>query len=306
LKVFDSKSHFNNQDGFTLIEILIAITLMSVLMVGVYTITNSSTEIKEKIISEDRDYLQVVTAFARLERDFSEIFSPLYYSHRYQPTEEERRQVEEFRAPQNRFEPNEKYIALTNDGQPIPNIDNPDKSTLIFKANVHKRTMQNVKQSRYAWIRYRLVPMEASKNDDSEQNRSGLYQLMRGYQSENIYETEFEWDKVPEFVILKNIKSLEFHFWNKNAAKFVSSLKELNQNDPLLRLVQVKLVWVDQAGVEKEFEKSFRTLMPYFDTKADKDALARAKNSDGEGGIFGGGGGASDQGAPTDEGPEDE
>jgi len=69
----------DNQAGFTLLEVLIAITILSLLMVSIYSVIENSTTTKDRIITEDRDKMQLEMAFARIETDLEYIYSPLYY-----------------------------------------------------------------------------------------------------------------------------------------------------------------------------------------------------------------------------------
>ena len=70
----------NTQGGFTLIEILIAITILAFLMVGVYTIVSNSVDTKDRVLSEDKSYVQVMRALDRLQSDVAQLWSPLYCS----------------------------------------------------------------------------------------------------------------------------------------------------------------------------------------------------------------------------------
>ena len=66
--------------GLTLIDTIISITILSFIMVSVISVTNDSVNHKEIIINEDRELLQIETAFDRLNWDFSQIYTPLYHT----------------------------------------------------------------------------------------------------------------------------------------------------------------------------------------------------------------------------------
>ncbi len=66
--------------GFTLIEILIAITILSFITIGVVTITENSMNTKDRTSQLNADNLQIETAMSRFEWDFLQIYSPLYFS----------------------------------------------------------------------------------------------------------------------------------------------------------------------------------------------------------------------------------
>src|SRR5690606_15709908 len=78
-----SSSIFHSEQGLTLLEIMIAIVLLAFVMFGVVAITENSQNTKDRTVQTDRDNLQIETAMARLEWDFSQIWSPLYYSQKF-------------------------------------------------------------------------------------------------------------------------------------------------------------------------------------------------------------------------------
>ena len=69
-----------HERGFTLIEILIAITILSFITIGVVTITENSMLTKDRTTQLNADNLQIETAMSRFEWDFSQIYSPMYFS----------------------------------------------------------------------------------------------------------------------------------------------------------------------------------------------------------------------------------
>ena len=73
------KKEIYSEDGFTLIEVLIAVILLSFLMISVYTIVDNSSNTIHSVTQEDRDFIQIETALSRLDKDFNQIYSPLYY-----------------------------------------------------------------------------------------------------------------------------------------------------------------------------------------------------------------------------------
>ncbi len=70
----------SNQKGFTLVEIMIAILLLAFITIAVVTITENSINTKDRTTQLNEDNLQIETAMSRFEWDFSQIYSPLYFS----------------------------------------------------------------------------------------------------------------------------------------------------------------------------------------------------------------------------------
>ena len=68
------KNH--RQSGFTLIEMIIAMTLLAFISVGTYSLTSSSFSLREKLEAENDFYNSIHTALYQLDRDFSMIYTP--------------------------------------------------------------------------------------------------------------------------------------------------------------------------------------------------------------------------------------
>ena len=83
--------------GFSLVEVMISLVLLSFLMMGTYVMVDNSQRTKETVSTEDRAMLQVQMAFNRLEADFSQIYSPAYFA----PQRKRRRLKEIFIWPPN-------------------------------------------------------------------------------------------------------------------------------------------------------------------------------------------------------------
>ena len=130
--------------------------------------------------------------------------------------------------------------------------------------------------------------------DEPEKKNSGLYELTRQSIATDIYNSNLDWNKVKSQVILENVKTLEFSFWDERTKKYTTSLQELNENKNLIRSLKIELVWVDEDTNEQKIEKTFRVLSPYFNTKQD-DLKAAA-------GLGAGGTGAAGSGGDTGSG----
>jgi prepilin-type N-terminal cleavage/methylation domain-containing protein len=70
----------SNDRGFTLIEILIAITIMAFMTMGVVSITQNAADTMDRTTVLNKNNLQIETALSRFEWDFSQIYSPMYFS----------------------------------------------------------------------------------------------------------------------------------------------------------------------------------------------------------------------------------
>lgn len=280
-------SNENQESGFTLLEILIAIVVLALMMVSIYTIINNSTETKDKITTEDRSYLQVQTALARFELDFSSFTTPLFYAQaKTKENGVDDAERDPYSGPQP-FVASENYFATTDSGELIPAFQMPDNNTIIFFTSSHYRRVENAKQSKYSWVRYTL--RDSTKEDDAGDKIEGK-ELVRSTVVEDIYRGEFDWGKEREFIVLDHIKEFKWGFWDKEREKFVENIRELSNPNLPPRLVQINLTWTAPDKTELEFHKTFRPLYPFFDTKAEADILkARAQQNSSVGGSNQGG-----------------
>lgn len=257
--------------GFTLIEILIATVILAFMMVGVITFTNSSSNTVERITKEDREYMQIELALSILDQDFSQIYSPLYFSKLSQANLnfDASGQV---KAPiMNSFQPTKRFPKATEQQIPVPEFQNPDKTTLeIFNCG-NIRRLQDEKESVYSWIRYELKSM-------SDQQNPPLFQLIRKTNVIDPYNPDFDFTDVREQVVLKNIKELEFQFWNPRSQKFVSSLGEIENGKYIIHAVKIIMKVWDSTQVETYVEKVFRPLWP--SPLEDKDAATSPRGGE--------------------------
>ena len=265
---------FKDNQGFTLIEILVAITILSFLMIGVYSVIDNSTIMQEKVTKEDDLFLQLDTALNRMDQDFTHFYSPLFFSVQF--VSDPGREAQEGGLPPElsqfkRFRPTDKFPAISKRGQLIPIVLNESKEELVFFSFVHQRKVENAKESRFAWIRYSL--------ETSEEN-SDMKILVRQYTPDDIYSEQFDWDKAKKQILFSRLKSLTFLFWDSEKEKFVDRLNLVNKDQSSPRFIQVKLEWFDRNKALLTEERTSRVLWPPFDTlRDDQEYMAALKKS---------------------------
>jgi prepilin-type N-terminal cleavage/methylation domain-containing protein len=283
------RSPITRAEGFTLIEILIAIVILSLLMLGVYSMIDNSSLTQENVTKEDRQYLQVETALNRMESDFANFYTPLFFTSRYNPLEERQSSGafgddgrDDFdNKPANEqtalrlFRPTERFPGITRKGIPIPVVLNEAKDELGFMTSLNKRRMANAKQSRFAWVRYSLRNSE--KREDDERKERGEYELVRQYSADNPFMIDFDWDEVKAHTLLKDVASLSFHYWDSQKRRWVDSIREINADPNLIRIIKVKLSYVDRMGNREDLERILRSQWPLFDTVQDDANYEKAK-----------------------------
>ncbi len=275
-------SNFRNsiqqQSGFTLLEVLIAITILSFIAFSTYKMVDSNITTKEDVLREDAAIIQGVTAVGRLDADISQLYTPLFSSSKFMPTATTPDVYAENAAPSGNFD------GRAKNGQLIPMFKSEEKWTVYLFTQANRRKIADSKESRFAWVKYSMRPMENDPTDPANEDKKnqGLYELTRQVIATDIFNSNLPWSEVKSQVLMKNIKTLEFTFWDEKTKKYVSNIAELNENKNLIRAIKLSAVWIDEDGNEQTIQKVFRVLNPYFSTK--QDDLNTATNAPAPGG----------------------
>jgi prepilin-type N-terminal cleavage/methylation domain-containing protein len=304
-----------NQRGFTLLEILIAITLLAFITLGVVSITEDATNTKDRTIEINKNNLQVETAMSRFEWDFSQIYSPLYFSQvmNMQTLMQAGAQAgaqggvpggpqggqaggadgggddgaaggagaagtqgggmnpqmqahlqEYFQRLVQRFERNEHFMAVSQEGLPVPRFFSPDRQTFEFFTSSNRRKRENVRQSHFAWVRYALA--EPRPRNDQETNPNipqGLRSLVRYFSPDDPYgDRRIDPQQVKASVLLENVERLDFQFWDLGRRKWETSLRAIPQGENVIRGVKMSVTWYDSMGIKRSTTRIFRNHWP--------------------------------------------
>jgi prepilin-type N-terminal cleavage/methylation domain-containing protein len=282
---FKKYPHLNDQSGFSLLEVMISILILSFITFSTYQLVNTNTETKTRVVKEDREIVQTITAMGRFESDISQLYTPLFAYSKMAPTAASSDIYADVPVANGSFE------GKTKDGNLIPQIKSEDKSTIIFLTQANRRKMTDTKESRFAWIKYSLKNMEPDPENPDEKTQ-GLYELHRQSISSDIFNTTLDWENQKSQVVMDKIKSLEFSYWDERSKKYTTSFQELNENKNLLRSIKVEITWIDDNNKEQKVSKSFRVLAPYFNTKKDdlqSTPLGSTLPNSGDSGLPGGG-----------------
>ncbi len=264
------KNQLRSQAGFTLIEVLIAITILAFLMVGVYTIVSNSIATKDRVLTEDKSFVQVMRALDRLQTDVAQLWSPLYAHAKYNATiAREQAQQEQREFVPSKFVATERFPFETVTGKGAPAVVSEEKSEIIFFTAANRRKLQDSKQSRYAWVKHSLRKTDNVVTSD-DQTPTGEFEWIRTIQNTDLWEDRFNFDDIPPQILLRGVKNLEFFFWDQRSEKFVDRLNDSSEKD-VLKILKVKVTWIDTDGLEQIFERVMKPLWPDFDTKKDEE-----------------------------------
>ncbi|MDO9183237.1 MAG: prepilin-type N-terminal cleavage/methylation domain-containing protein [Bacteriovorax sp.] len=253
------------QSGFTLIEVLIAITLLAFISLYTYKMIDTNLDTKEKVLKEDQLLIQTLTAIGRIDSDVSQIYSPLYSYSRETPNADSSLAYQENTTAKGLFD------GKTKNAMIVPLFQSEDKSSLLFLTASNRRKIADAKESRYTWVKYSMRRTDTShqEKDESNLNTLGENELIRQTIATNLYSPDLNWSDVKAQVLLTQIKSIEYSFWDEKAKKFTTSIQDLNENKNSIRSLKLNLVWVDEDNHEQKIEKIFRILYPYFTPKVD-------------------------------------
>lgn len=285
----------SKEAGFTLLEILIAITLLAFITIGVVTVTENAFDTMDRTTEMNKNNLTIETALARFEWDFSQIYSPLYFStalnlasadpygstndanmdgrddntgQEIKPTTPLPPQLQEYyQRLSQRFEMNQHFKGVSKEGLPIPRFYSPDKTVFEFFTSSNRRKIENTKQSHYAWVRYSLGD-PLPKNDEEEKSANipqGLRTLVRYFSADDPYDDkrmEPTDGKIKAAVLLENVEGLEFQFWNPTSRKWESGLNTVPGGESLLRGVRLIISYYDSAGNKKTVSRIYRNHWP--------------------------------------------
>ena len=259
--VFNKK--LTGQDGFTLMEVMIAITVLAFITIAIVTIQDNSRTTKDRVVEEDKDWLQVETAFSRFQWDFTQIYSPLYFDHEvqidsYAPEYEQMDQSKTINSSIN----NNKFKKVSYNGLPIPIIDYKDKTTITFFTTSNRRKVRDMKQSHFAWVQYSL-----EDNEDAPENSKADQMWVRRFKPEDPFNPEdFNWDETRSQVLLRNIKKLAIEYWHPQRKKWVDNHTTLPDSGQfMIRGIRLKMEWVNKNGFEETFVRVYRPNFPNFE-----------------------------------------
>jgi hypothetical protein len=258
-----SNSILRSEEGLTLLEIMIAIVLLAFVMFGVIAIIDNSQNTKDRTIQLDRDNLQIETAMARIEWDFSQVWSPLYFSQKFTGTLDPTTNpgVEEVAYL---YENHPRFRQPSKEGLPIPKFLLREKNEIIFLTTSNRRKLEDQKQSHFMWVRYYVGE---STIEDTTAGAGGEEKIVKSlmrqvFPDDPWAKEELTIDTTRSAVLLENVESVEFLFWNRATKKWESNLATIVDGEALWRGMQVNLTWLDSKGQERKTSRWLRPLWP--------------------------------------------
>jgi hypothetical protein len=238
----------HNNSAFSILEVLIASTVLAIISMGVVSFTNNSMNTRDTVIREDRDDYKIVTAFSRIESDVMQIYTPLNFSPKRRPKVDpnDPNAAYQNNDPLNPPDPgstgerytypSERFDGLTESGHPIPLYVDEGNSTLTFLSSSNKRHHQDSKQSQFVWIQYSLRPSANRQNGD--------YDLVRATITDDIYgEYKIRWERAKKFVLLAGVTKFSIEYWDVRIKRFVPTLSNIADGKYKIPAIKVTITW---------------------------------------------------------------
>ncbi len=304
MRLSKREQFLKNQAGFSLIEVLIAIVILSFLMLSIYQIIDNSSASNYRIKNEDRALIQFESAMNIIQTDIEYMYTPLFYETDKKTDEAAYKKA--FLTPQatgaSAYRVDESYGATTDLGDyyvdysasniPIPKFINENKTSIAFLTSAGRRLVKNTKQSNLYWVIYEL------RDNPEPINQEAPYILTRATVRQDIYNPNLDLKEAKAHPILDNVKTLEFNFFNTESKKFVESTRLLDNDLNTPRLIKIKVETEGPEGDTLFANRIFRPLFPLLDTKEVlKKKYVKDKSSTPTGGLSTkrNGGGEDDQ-----------
>jgi hypothetical protein len=250
---------FRSEKGLTLIEIMISIVLLAFVMLGVVAIIDNSQNAKDRTLLINNDNMQIEMAINRMEWDFAQIWSPLYFSQRFMGNLDGA-QIPGIEEIKFLYEGHPRFSGPSQDGIPIPVFRLNGKDDLIFMTNSNRRRIENQKQSHFSWVRYFISDQRIM--DGAGEGRDTKALTRQIFSDDPWAKEDFALDSTRSTSLLNDVTKLEFQFYNPGTRKWETNLRSIRDGESVIRGIKMLIVWNDSNGNEREMTRFFRPHYP--------------------------------------------
>lgn len=219
-----------NEKGFTLIEVLVAVTLLAIIAFLVWQAMGSSIASKERFEKRDRAFRSASLALDRISRDLqmAVLFSNV-----------------EFLGVSEAGEQRTKSVFVGE--------NNGDQDKIAFNSVSHVRYLKDTKESDLAEVGYFLEPEE----EKEEGGVSGLFALKKREQSPPDAEPD---QGGTVMTLLEGVKELNFRYYDRRKTEFGEEW-DTTKVDFVGKLPRaVEITMVIQDPIDEEGALRFSTL----------------------------------------------
>lgn len=208
----------NSQNGFSLLEIILAISILATIGVLTINILSSQIETRQKIVDQNSSQHSINMAMQRIYEDLQ----GAYISKQTDIN----------------------YLNLTN-RQVIPKFYFKN-SNLVFSIQNYKSYLENSNQSNLAFIRYYIRP------NPNDEKKNQLVRIVDTNMSENIEEYNVGFLEI----IVSDLKDFSVLFWNGNDFQKDWDSTANDTQNKLPKLVKVRLEsYLPESNFEKQLKE---------------------------------------------------
>jgi len=247
----------NNPRGFTLIEVLISISLLAMISMGIYQATTETYHLRDVLLNEGDFYNGIRLALGVMERDLSMIYTPNKLK---PPSTTTTTTTASATAPPPDSSTNEttKYWIGTADKYGIrqSHFTGTDVK-LSFISNSHLRIYKDSPESDFAQIAYELQPAHDPLLPDT-------YILVKT-ESPNAFNEDEHKDKMRHvYLLLRGIKQFKYRYYRKDKDRWENAWDNDKEDfkDIYPDMIEIKIEVIGPSRLDFEGLYKFRPEFP--------------------------------------------
>jgi general secretion pathway protein J len=209
----------NRQTGFTLIELMIAMTILAFIAVGVYNTTAQSYKLRDSVEQDGDFYNSIRVALDVFGKDLGHLFTPIPAS---MPGTLGQAPTQQPNLPPQATSDFAAIPALKFWGSPInkfgvrPTRFNGESSKVSFVISSHLRLFRDTAETDFAKVQYAL---EEEKNPMPRTSGKALVKR----ENPDIFDERETTDNEVSYVILSNVKNIELKYLDGEKDQFDSN-----------------------------------------------------------------------------------
>ena len=208
-------SNIRSQAGFTLLEVLIAICILTFISVGLYQATVQTYSLRDALSTEGDFYSEIRLSMNILQRDLTLLYSPIVLlpspspspSVSFRPTTPQ--QATSGQLPDPTLAQTFEYWGPALDSAGTrPSHFVGTENRLTFVSNSHLRIYKDAPESEFAKIAYDLAPDDSNKES----------QMLVKTESTNVFDVDPDHkdDQQRAFALLHGIKKFKYRYYRKD------------------------------------------------------------------------------------------
>ncbi len=219
MKIENNKARIHSRSGFTLLEVLMSLGILTSMVVAISSMIRSNFDVREGVSNQNRVTHRLNIALERITRELAEAYVV---------------PVQDY----------DRGIVTSRNMGTLFRIEQGSQTNLTFTTLGYRSIRRNSGESDVALVSYKIV------SDTQIPGRSHLYRTVKAFLDADLKE-------LPEGeLFVRNIKSLELEFWRGDGwskDQWDSGRSDTRGLTPHLVKVSVE-AWTDDLGPEDKAE----------------------------------------------------